>query len=98
MFVHVKLRTGNFAKNYTKEDFLLQQQSMLFQIGLCSGHVAIKLAALLSLMAQWDMLLQVRLAIDHDAAVSALSFLVSSIISTNASAVFATSSRISLTV
>ena len=32
-------------KNYTKEDFLLQQQSMLFQIGLCSGHVAIKLAA-----------------------------------------------------
>ena len=79
-------------KNYTKEDFLLQQQSMLFQIGLCSGHVAIKL------MAQWDMLLQVRLAIDQDAAVSALSFLVSSIISTNASAVFATSSRISLTV
>ena len=62
MFVHVKLRTGHFAKNYTKEDFLLQQQSMLFQIGLCSGHVAIKLAAQgfsLSLMAQWDMLLQV---------------------------------------
>ena len=37
-------------------------------------------------------------SIDHDAAVSALSFLVSSIISTNASAVFATSSRILLTV
>ena len=32
MFVHVKLRTGHFAKNYTKEDFLCNSRVCSFRL------------------------------------------------------------------